>query len=144
MNPSKGLLHTNASSSLLTEPRHVVSFQGRGSATCNNKEGPAVSPRKSPMPSSHDRIPRYIVPIFNYMFLSGEPKCPVIVRGLQHLYNEGFKLGTNQKRFARYRRGLYFSSVSRRSNDFARGSEQVLHHFTMAGHRPKRFEFNFL
>ncbi|CAB1113588.1 unnamed protein product [Ectocarpus sp. CCAP 1310/34] len=38
----------------------------------------------------------------------------------------GFKLvGTTQKPYARYGRGLYFSSVSGKSNDYADGSEQV-------------------
>eukprot|EP00903_Cladosiphon_okamuranus_P012319 g11551.t1 len=37
----------------------------------------------------------------------------------------GFKLvGTAQKSYARYGRGLYFSSVSGKSNDYAGGSEQ--------------------
>ena len=38
----------------------------------------------------------------------------------------GFKVvGTKQKAYARYGRGLYFSSVSGKSNDYADGSEQV-------------------
>ncbi|CAM9611816.1 unnamed protein product [Scytosiphon promiscuus] len=38
----------------------------------------------------------------------------------------GFKLvGTAQKSYARYGRGLYFSSVSGKSNDYAGGSEQM-------------------